>query len=98
MTYIYKKSFGKYDSSTNFEGDVLTIEYVHSSVSEDIKVVQMWRDGLDDFGRPAKGLRHEMYWMSEEAQDTLMKELEADMEDRICGTHLESQAELHHGI
>ena len=42
MTYTYKKSFGKYDSSTNFEGDVLTIEYVHSSVSEDIKVVQMW--------------------------------------------------------
>ena len=40
MTYIYKKSFGKYDSSTNFEGDVLTIEYVHSSVSEDIKVSQ----------------------------------------------------------
>ena len=26
MTYTYKKSFGKYDSSTNFEGDVLTIE------------------------------------------------------------------------
>ena len=86
MTYTYKKSFGKYDSSTNFEGDVLTIEYVHSSVSEDIKVVQMWRDGLDDFGKPAKGLRHEIYWMSEKARETLLDELRADMTDRMCKT------------
>ena len=86
MTYIYKKSFGKYDSSTNFEGDVLTIEYVHSSVSEDIKVVQMWRDGLDDFGKPAKGMRHELAWMSETGRDKLMDELRADMTDRMCKT------------
>ena len=86
MTYIFEKTFGKFDSSTDFEGNKLIVEYVHSSVSDSIKVVQMWRDGLDDFGKPAKGLRHEMYWMSEEAQDTLMKELEADMEDRMCGT------------
>ena len=87
MTYIFEKTFGKFDSSTDFEGNKLIVEYVHSSVSDSIKVVQMWRDGLDDFGKPAKGLRHEMYWMSEEAQDTLMKELEVDMENRICGTH-----------
>ena len=86
MTYTYKKSFGKYDSSTNFEGDVLTIEYVHSSVSEDIKVVQMWRDGLDDFGKPAKGMRHELAWMSETGRDKLMDELRADMTDRMCKT------------
>ena len=86
MTYIYKKSFGKYDSSTNFEGDVLTIEYVHSSVSEDIKVVQMWRDGLDDFGKPGKGMRHEFAWMSETGKKELMDELRADMTDRMCKT------------
>ncbi len=86
MTYIYKKSFGKYDSSTNFEGDVLTIEYVHSSVSEDIKVVQMWRDGLDDFGKPAKGMRHELAGMSETGREKLLDELRADMTDRMCKT------------
>ena len=86
MTYTYKKSFGKYDSSTNFEGDVLTIEYVHSSVSEDIKVVQMWRDGLDDFGNPAKGMRHELEWMSEKGREKLLDELRADMTDRMCKT------------
>tara|TARA_Y100000817_G_scaffold228574_1_gene181237 strand:- start:74 stop:355 length:282 start_codon:yes stop_codon:yes gene_type:complete len=86
MTYTYKKSFGKYDSSTNFEGDVLTIEYVHSSVSEDIKVVQMWRDGLDDFGKPAKGMRHELAWMSEKGREKLLDELRADMTDRMCKT------------
>ena len=86
MTYTYKKSFGKYDSSTNFEGDVLTIEYVHSSVSEDIKVVQMWRDGLDDFGKPAKGMRHELAWMSETGREKLLDELRADMTDRMCKT------------
>ena len=86
MTYTYKKSFGKYDSSTNFEGDVLTIEYVHSSVSEDIKVVQMWRDGLDDFGNPAKGMRHELAWMSEKVREKLLDELRADMTDRMCKT------------
>ena len=86
MTYIYKKSFGKYDSSTNFEGNLLTVEYVHSSVSEDIKVVQMWRDGLDDFGKPGKGMRHEFAWMSEKGKKELMDELRADMTDRMCKT------------
>ena len=86
MTYTYEKTFGKFDSSTDFEGNKLTLEYVHSSVSEDIKVVQMWRDGLDDFGNPAKGLRHEIYWMSEKARETLLDELRADMTDRMCKT------------
>ena len=86
MTYIFEKTFGKYDSSTDFEGNKLIVEYVHSSVSDSIKVVQMWRDGLDDFGKPAKGMRHELAWMSETGREKLLDELRADMTDRMCKT------------
>lgn len=86
MTYTFEKTFGKFDSSTDFEGNKLTVEYVHSSVSEDVKVVQMWRDGLDDFGKPATGLRHEMAWMSEKARESLLEDLDKDMTDRMCRT------------
>ena len=34
---------GRYDSSTDFEGHILDVEYVISSVSDDVKVVDMWR-------------------------------------------------------
>ena len=86
MTYIFEKTFGKFDSSTDFEGNKLIVEYVHSSVSDSIKVVQMWRDGLDDFGKPATGLRHEMAWMSEKARESLLEDLDKDMTDRMCRT------------
>ncbi len=86
MTYVFEKTFGKFDSSTNFEGNKLTIEYVHSSVSEDIKVVHMWRDGLDDFGKFKKGMRHELSWMSESGKAKLLDDLRQDMTDRMCKT------------
>ena len=86
MTYTLEKTFGKFDSSTDFEGNKLTVEYVHSSVSEDVKVVQMWRDGLDDFGKFKTGLRHEIYWMSEKARESLLEDLDKDMTDRMCRT------------
>lgn len=86
MTYIFEKTFGRHDSSTNFEGEKLIVEYCHSSVSDGIKVVQMWRDGLDDFGKPSKGLRHEMAWMSESARESLLEDIDKDMTDRMCKT------------
>ena len=46
----------------------------------------MWRDGLDDFGKPAKGMRHELAWMSETGREKLLDELRADMTDRMCKT------------
>jgi len=86
MTYTFTKLFGKFDSSTDFEGEKLIVEYCHSSVSNGVKVVQMWRDGLDDWGKPAEGLRHEMAWMSQSARETLLEELDKDMTDRMCRT------------
>ena len=34
MTYVFEKTFGKFDSSTNFEGNKLIVEYCFSSVSD----------------------------------------------------------------
>ena len=34
MTYTFEKTFGKFDSSTNFEGNKLIVEYCFSSVSD----------------------------------------------------------------
>ena len=42
MTFVFEKTFGKFDSSTNFEGNKLIVEYVISSVSNEIKVVEDW--------------------------------------------------------
>ena len=85
MTYIFEKTFGKFDSSTNFEGNKLIVEYVHSSVSDSIKVVEMWRVGEDEWGEVKKQF-HRLNWMSKEGQESLMADLEKDMEDRMCGT------------
>ena len=43
MTKTHEFILGKHDSSTDFEGHILDVEYVVSSVSDDIKVVDMWR-------------------------------------------------------
>ena len=114
MTYVFEKTFGKFDSSTNFEGNKLIVEYTLSSVSDGIKVVEMWRVGEDEFGEVGKHF-HRMNWMSKEGQASLMEELERDMTDRMCGTGNHSiendleianveadwllqKAELHYGI
>jgi len=109
MTYTFEKTFGKFDSSTNFEGNKLIVEYVHSSVSDCIKVVEMSR--IDSEGTHF----HRLNWMSKEGQASLMKDLENDMTDRMCGTGnysiqndleianmeadwLIQKAEIHYGI
>ena len=57
-------------------GDTVKVEYCFSSVADEIKVVDMWVN--DKF--------HRVNWMSHEGRDKLMARLEADMEDRMCGT------------
>jgi len=85
MTYTFEKTLGKLDSSTNFEGNKLIVEYVHSSVSDSVKVVEMWRVGEDSFGE-VKKQEHQMTWMSHESRASLIVELEEDMTDRACKT------------
>ena len=52
------------------------MEYCFSAVSDSIKVVDMW----------VNGKFHRVNWMSHEGRDKLMARLEADMENRMCGT------------
>ena len=58
------------------QGDTVKVEYCFSAVSDSIKVVDMW----------VNGKFHRVNWMSHEGRDKLMARLEADMEDRMCGT------------
>ena len=57
-------------------GKHLVVEYCFSSVSDSIKVVDMTADGKF----------HRLNWMSPEGNKALMTRLEADMENRMCGT------------
>lgn len=43
MTKTHEFVLGKTDYRTAFEGHILDVEYVISSVSDDIKVVDVWR-------------------------------------------------------
>ena len=47
-----------------------------SSVSDSIKVVEMW----------VNGKFHRVNWMSDVGRDKLMSGLDKDMTDRMCGT------------
>ena len=85
MTYVFEKTFGKFDSSTNFEGNKLIVEYCFSSVDECIKIVEMTRIGANEFGEIGENF-HRFNWMSKQGQESLMADLEKDMEDRMCGT------------
>ena len=82
---IFKKQFGRTDSSTNFEGDTLIVEYVMSSVSNELKIVEMTRVGLDEFGHEGNNF-HRFNWMSKQGQLELMDDLERDFMDRACKT------------
>ena len=68
MTYVYEYVVGN---------DNVKVEYCFSSVSDSIKVVEMWVN--DKF--------HRVNWMSHEGRDKLMARLEDDFTNRICGTH-----------
>jgi len=85
MTNIYEKQLGKNNGNTNFIGDKLIVEYTHSSVSNEIKVVEMWRVG-EDWSGEVKKQEHQMTWMSHESRASLIAELEEDMTDKACKT------------
>tara|TARA_Y100000741_G_scaffold342608_1_gene305742 strand:- start:202 stop:456 length:255 start_codon:yes stop_codon:yes gene_type:complete len=67
MTYVYDYVVGS---------DNVKVEYCHSSITDSIKVVDMW----------VNGKFHRTNWMSPEGNKMLMQRLEADMTDRMCGT------------
>jgi len=67
MTYVYEYVVGN---------DNVKVEYCHSSISDEIKVVDMW----------VNGKFHRTNWVSPEGNKALMARLEKDMEDRMCGT------------
>ena len=56
--------------------DNIKVEYTFSSVSDSIKVIDMW---VDD--KP-----HSIDWMGPEARAKLMTRLENDFTNRMCGT------------
>ena len=43
MTKTHEFILGKTDSSTDFDAHIIDVEYVISSVRDDVKVVDMWR-------------------------------------------------------
>ena len=92
MTYVFEKTFGKFDSSTNFEGNKLIVEYCFSSVDECIKIVEMTRIGANEYGEIGENF-HRFNWMSESAQVALMEDLENDFTNRICGT-MEDESDM----
>ena len=59
MTYVYEYVVGN---------DNVKVEYVHSSITDAIKVVDMW----------VNGKFHRVNWMSHEGRDKLMARLEDD--------------------
>ena len=67
MTYVYEYVVGN---------DNVKVEYCHSSITDSIKVVEMW----------VNGKFHRTTWMSPEGNKALMNRLEVDMENRMCGT------------
>ena len=85
MTYTYDFYFGKTDSSDFMEKNKLVVEYVLSSESNEIKVVEMWRVG-EDWSGEVKKQEHMMTWMSHESREALLMELDEDMTDRACKT------------
>ena len=67
MTYVHEYSINQ---------DNVKVEYCFSTVTDSIKVVDMWVN--DKF--------HRVNWMSHEGRDKLMDRLDKDMENRMCGT------------
>ena len=57
--------------------DNIKVEYTFSTVTDGIKVIDMW---IDD--KP-----HDVNWMSPEGRAKLMTRLENDFTNRICGTN-----------
>ena len=70
MTYVYDYTVGN---------DNVKVEYCHSSITDSIKVVDMWVN--DKY--------HRVNWMSPTGKAKLMQRLEQDMTDRMCGSYLD---------
>ena len=66
MTYVYQKRI--YNGGVTDSPTIVKVEYVLSSLTNLIKVVDMWIDGKF----------HRLNWMSKEGQADLMDELEKD--------------------
>ena len=66
MTYVYTKR--TYNGGVTDVPTIVKVEYVLSSLTKLIKVVDMWVDGKF----------HRLNWMSKEGQADLMDELERD--------------------
>ena len=66
MTYVYQKRI--YNGGVTDSPTIVKVEYVLSSLTKLIKVVDMWVDGKF----------HRLNWMSKEGQANLMDELERD--------------------
>ncbi len=66
MTYVFEYVVGS---------DNVKVEYCFSSISDSIKVVDMW----------VNGKFHRTNWMSPEGNKSLMTRLEDDMTNRMCG-------------
>ena len=71
MTYVYEYNVGN---------DNVKVEYCFSSVTDAIKVVDMW----------VNGKFHRTNWMSPEGNKMLMARLDADMTNRMCGTRADA--------
>ena len=66
MSYVYTKR--TYNGGVTDVPTIVKVEYVLSSLTKLIKVVDMWVDGKF----------HRLNWMSKEGQANLMDELERD--------------------
>ena len=66
MTYVYQKRI--YNSGVTDSPTIVKVEYVLSSLTNQIKVVDMWVDGK----------YHRLNWMSKEGQADLLDEWEKD--------------------
>ena len=64
MTYVFEYVVGS---------DNVKVEYCHSSITDSIKVVDMW----------VNGKFHRVNWMSPEGNKALMARLEADYKSRV---------------
>ena len=66
MTNVYQKK--TYGGGVRDSPTIVKVEYVLSSITNQIKVVDMWVDGK----------YHRLNWMSKEGQANLIDELEKD--------------------
>jgi hypothetical protein len=78
MTKTHEFILGQQDYKTEYEGHILDIEYVISSVSDDIKIVDMWRYW------DSKNHNHSTPDMNEEMRiDSLSEEFKARILNKL---------------